>query len=349
MKKIIIILLFFVLFSCSNLDNGKEPVFSDKKENNNNFSFSEFKTSDKKLDQLALDANNYYLNKDYENAIKSYIKLEENGVNLNSNQVFNLFNSFLYSQKFKEALAILYNMMETSSQKEKFTGFRIEENDLSQNIVNLNERIFKQGNLTDTNLVEYAKLMYKAGDYYYDYDNQKYYFAILIHYISAYLILEDAQKINPENPDIYFYKGRLLMDITGDFYQAELELKKAISLKTDHFEYYYRLGNAYMHQDKVVLAKENFLKGIELNDNYEKLYLNLGNMNFLLGEDQEGYDNYNKGLKVCHEMCDSFYFNIGKELYNSGKYEEGRKSVEKAYEINPSEEKYKRTLDSFKK
>jgi len=37
-----------------------------------------------------------------------------------------------------------------------------------------------------------------------------------------------------------------------------------------------------MHQDKVVLAKETFLKGIELNDNYEKLYLNLGNMNFLL-------------------------------------------------------------------
>lgn len=349
MKKIIIILLFFVLFSCSNLDNWKEPVFSDKKENNNNFSFSEFKTSDKKLDQLALDANNYYLNKDYENAIKSYIKLEENWVNLNSNQVFNLFNSFLYSQKFKEALAILYNMMETSSQKEKFTWFRIEENDLSQNIVNLNERIFKQWNLTDTNLVEYAKLMYKAWDYYYDYDNQKYYFAILIHYISAYLILEDAQKINPENPDIYFYKGRLLMDITWDFYQAELELKKAISLKTDHFEYYYRLWNAYMHQDKVVLAKENFLKGIELNDNYEKLYLNLGNMNFLLWEDQEWYDNYNKWLKVCHEMCDSFYFNIWKELYNSWKYEEWRKSVEKAYEINPSEEKYKRTLDSFKK
>jgi len=78
MKKIIIIPLFFVLFSCSNIDTSKEIITSDKKENNNNFSFSEFKTSDKKLDQLALDANNYYLNKDYENAIKTYIELEEN-------------------------------------------------------------------------------------------------------------------------------------------------------------------------------------------------------------------------------------------------------------------------------
>jgi len=78
MKKIIIISLFFVLFSCSNIDTSKEIITSDKNENNNNFSFSEFKTSDKKLDQLALDANNYYLNKDYENAIKTYIELEEN-------------------------------------------------------------------------------------------------------------------------------------------------------------------------------------------------------------------------------------------------------------------------------
>jgi tetratricopeptide (TPR) repeat protein len=160
-------------------------------------------------------------------------------------------------------------------------------------------------------------------------------------------MFEKAQKLEPKNSETYFYQWRLIMDLNWDFPSAEAKLKKALQLKKDNFEYYYRLGNAYMHQEKNKEAKIVFLQWIKLNNKYEKLRLNLWNVYYDLWDRKNGFNAYQSGIKVCSEMCASFYYNLWIEFSNIDN-EKAKNYYKKALEINPNHEEARSNYNSLK-
>lgn len=288
-------------------------------------------------------AKNYIKNENYKPAIQIYEKMIQE--NQKSDEIiFGLFLSYVWIWDFSKGLNIINILAESSKNDEKIVGFYIEEWNITEDM----KKYFRQAEVSSWRnvdvMIEYAKSLYKAGDYYYEYDQDEYFFAYLKAYLTAYLILEEALSIDNKNPDIYFYQWRLLMDINGDFLTAEKKLKQAIRLKKDNFEYFYRLWNAFMHQEKNKEAKQAFLMGIQLNKDYEKLYLNLWNVYFDLWERKKWFDAYNKWLKVCWEMCESFYGNIWNEYFYVNDMVRAKYFYEKALKINPNHENSKLQL-----
>lgn len=289
----------------------------------------------------------YYNNKDYVKAIEIYEKLL-NEWEITPEILNNIFSSYVMLWEYDKALYVIKFMVSNFWASESIIWIKIEKDNLSDRIISLYKDIIKEDYKNPEHLLEVAKLLYEAWDYYYDLDAKKYSFAIFTQYMNAYILLDDAIKIDPNNSEYYFYQWRLKMDIWDSFEDSEKKLKKAVELKNDDYRYYYRLWNALMHQNKYSEAKENFLKWIALNSDYEKLHLNLWNMYFELWEKEKWYLSYETWLKICKEMCDWFYNNIGNELLNEWKYIEAKESYQKALEITPEKAELIKKLEYLK-
>lgn len=339
MKKNAIIFLLLFLVSCWK----QETEIIQKIENNtltnktkivSNKSTTQNQDISNETEIKINEANLYFKNKDYKNAQESYEEILKKWIS-NAEILDNLFVSYINNMEYDKAWNIILMFINTIWAKEEFVWSFIEEWNLSNNIVTISKELeidwYKNQNL----MIEYAKHLYQAGDYYYELDQQKYFFAIMLHYLSAYWALEKAQELNESNSEIYYYKWRLIMDIWSPYKYAIEQLEKAIEIKNDDFNYYYRLWNAYMHDKQFELAKQNFLKWLDLNNKYEKLYLNLWNVYFALWTKNKWYEAYNNWLKICEEKCDWFNNNIWLELYNEWKYSQAKIYFEKAIELNP--------------
>lgn len=340
MKKLTLCFLILFLFSCN-----WETKQIKQKEESKSLSWNYLQKLEQK--DLGNDAKSYFLDKDYNNAAKAYEKLlsewEKTPEIIN-----NLFVSYIWILEYQKAVNIISLLINANWPSEWLVWKYIEKDSISENILSFQKKIQSDEVKDDEMYLNFAKNMYKAWDYYYDEDKEKYYFAIMLHYLSAYLALDDAIKLNPDNSEAYFYKWRLIMDIWSPMKLAEEELKKAVALKQDDFRYYYRLWNAYMHEYKNELARDTFLKWIELNDKYEKLHLNLWNVYFKLYEKDKWFESYDRGIKVCKELCDGFYNNLWNEYYWSNEFDIAKKWYEKAIEFNPNHENSKEKLRKMK-
>lgn len=266
---------------------------------------------------LRTQADNYFKIQLYSKSITQYellIKNQQTDLLL----LNNLLIAYIYESRFQDANKILFILYNASEKKDTITWYAINEWNLSKNIYKKLLELKTATIENKTNLsLEYAELLYKAWDHYY-YDNkEKNFFPIMYTYITAYLVLDNILETEPNNDKALYLQWRLLMDINGDFKLAQQKLEKTITLNNNNFNYYYRLWNSLMHQDKYEEAKVQFLKWIDLEKNYEKLYLNLGNMYFDLNEDEKWFSAYEKGIKICKTHCDWFYHNMGNQYYHN--------------------------------
>lgn len=233
----------------------------------------------------------------------------------------------------------IFSWKEIKDNNEIFTWKEIKDNNLTQNIIekwnNLNNKD-PNSDLSEY-FLELAKLHFDAFDYYYEENVQKNYYAIIYNYLLTLHSLDIAESYNPNIADIYYYRGKILMDIWSFDDTAEKEFKKAIELKKDDFNYYYRLWNSLNEQKKYEEAILVYLKWIELNDKYEKLYLNIWNAYYDLWKNEKTLEYYNKWIAICSEMCSSFYYNIWNHLFYDEKYVESIPYLDKAIELNNNE------------
>lgn len=293
--------------------------------------------------QNIITAQTHLNNWEYQKAIDIYESLIDE--NIPSNEVVSqLLHAYSMNGDFDKALLIMYGIAEWSNYNENIVWFFIEENNISQQVNDALKQVQKTNWKDALALIEYAKALYKAGDYYYDTDKEKYYFPVSFAYFNAYVALEQAWEIDNNNPEVYFYQWRLLMDTNWDFYKAEQKLKKALSLNKNNFEYYYRLWNAYTHQWKYKEARSAFLMWIKLNKNYEKLYLNLGNTYFALWETKKWFASYNAWVKICSEMCSGFYHNLGNQYAVNDNIKVAIMYYKKTLRIDPNFEVVKNKL-----
>lgn len=321
MKKILILLITtFIFYQWVNAENNTQNITT---------------------------AQTYLNNWEYQKAIDIYENLIDE--NINSNEVISqLLYAYSMNGNFDKALLIMYGIAEWSNYNENIVWFYIEEDNISQQVNDALKQVQKTNGKDALALVEYAKALYKAWDYYYYSDKEKYYFPVSFAYFNAYVALEQAWEIDKNNSEVYFYQWRLLMDTNWDFYTAEQKLKKAISLNKDNFEYYYRLWNSYMHQKKHKEARSAFLMGIKLNKNYEKLYLNLGNTYFALWDKTKWFAAYNTWVKICSEMCSGFYNNLWNEYRDNNNSKLAIIYYTKALKIDPNYRNAKCELELLK-
>jgi len=89
--------------------------------------------------------------------------------------------------------------------------------------------------------------------------------------------LVQAQKLDPQNPDIYLDLGLAYM-ARGDLDKAEAQFKKSIQLNPEYGAAYNNLGLLYLRQKKLREAERCFKKAISIYvyPTPEVAYTNLG-------------------------------------------------------------------------
>ena len=90
-------------------------------------------------------------------------------------------------------------------------------------------------------------------------------------YLKAYDILEEANKIEPNNPDVLNYLGFTLRK-TGDLKNAEIFYLEGLKLDATHPGINEYLGELYVETNRIELAKERLeaLKGCDCEE-FEEL------------------------------------------------------------------------------
>ena len=90
-------------------------------------------------------------------------------------------------------------------------------------------------------------------------------------YLKAYDILEEANKIEPNNPDVLNYLGFTLRK-TGDLKNAEIFYLEGLKLDSTHPGINEYLGELYLETNRIELAKERLetLRGCDCEE-FEEL------------------------------------------------------------------------------
>lgn len=171
----------------------------------------------------------------------------------------------------------------------------------------------------------------------------KYYGEINL-YENAISIFEDLKKD---------FKGisliHILLGITyysaGYYERAKKELEKSLSMDLDvalfplnikqiKFYQYYVLGNCYLKEGDESLAKEMFLKSLNLHKDYYKSLQILALLSLKAQRYEEAIEFYKKLIETGKDI-DQSYANLGLALKKIGAWKDAEDAFKKSIEINP--------------
>ena len=134
----------------------------------------------------------------------------------------------------------------------------------------------------------------------------------------AYELQAQGRKLEAAKYYIYFIKqgikdyrvfsnyGALLNEI-GKHEEAELELKKAISLNPKYANSYYNLGVLYMGQENFEKAELEFKEAIKIKSDFTIAYYNLGFILRNLGRLKEAESFNQKALEINPQFTDAYF------------------------------------------
>ena len=130
-------------------------------------------------------------------------------------------------------------------------------------------------------------------------------------------------------------------------YEKGLELfKKAIELDPSFTEAYNNLGLTYTETNQEERATEAFRKAIELSPEMSAAYNNLGYVFYRLGSYEEAIEMYNEAIGRSKDSS-SAYTNLGNAYYKLDRIDEAVAAWKRALEIDPGNEKARRSLKRF--
>ncbi len=152
-------------------------------------------------------------------------------------------------------------------------------------------------------------------------------------YEMAIVFLDDALTLDPDVPEIYFWRGKLAaVDLNDETVETAIaEFTQAINLRPDYWEAYFERGKVYLYFNRLEEAEEDFKKTIEINPEFEEAYSYLAQIELMRGNDEKALQYLDK---VSKEKNYKYYYNLGKILYNAGSYEAAIDAMTKALEEN---------------
>lgn len=170
------------------------------------------------------------------------------------------------------------------------------------------------------------------------------YYSELRFYDEAISIFEELSKDFEGNGLLHFCFGQILFS-AGDYRRSQEELEKSlrspvevslfpIDIKHLHYYQYYTLGQCYTERGEASLAKEMFLKSLDLHRDHHKSLESLGLLNLKEGGFEEAVQYLERAIQE-GGGSDRNYANVGLAYCKLGLWIEAEKALIKALEINP--------------
>ena len=153
-------------------------------------------------------------------------------------------------------------------------------------------------------------------------------------YEMAIVYLDDAIVLDPHNPEVYFWRGKLATTDLNDevIENAITDFSEAINLKPDYWEAYFERGKVLLYFNRLDEAEQDFKKVSELNPKFKEVYSYLAQIEIQKGNDQKAME-YLKKVGTGGDY--KYYFNLGKIFFNAKSYETAIENFTKALEDNP--------------
>ena len=123
----------------------------------------------------------------------------------------------------------------------------------------------------------------------------------------------------PQEPFLFNLLG-VANGAEGNFEEAIISYKEALSLNSQYSEVYNNIGVAYKEWGKPDIALKYLKEAIRLNPSYSEAYNNLGNAQKDLSQLDEAIDNYSKAIELNPSYVDAMC-NKGISLALQEKYE----------------------------
>ena len=152
-------------------------------------------------------------------------------------------------------------------------------------------------------------------------------------YEMAIVSLDDALLLDPDVPEIYFWRGKLAtVDLNDETVETAIaEFTQAINLRPDYWEAFFERGKVHLYFNRLDEAEEDFKKALEINPEFEEGYSYLAQIELMRGNDEKALQYLDK---VSTEKDYKYYYNLGKVLYNAGSYEAAIDAMSKALAEN---------------
>ena len=144
----------------------------------------------------------------------------------------------------------------------------------------------------------------------------------------AELELKKAISLNPEYPNAYYNLAVLYIG-QGNFEKAELELKKTIKLKSDFAIAHYNLGFILKDQGRLKEAETHTQKALEVDHQFTDAYLSLSTMQTSYSSQKWHNQLFSESLlknKNNRELVNIF-FARSNIFHRKGKYEESAENL----------------------
>ncbi len=152
-------------------------------------------------------------------------------------------------------------------------------------------------------------------------------------YEMAIVFLDDALLLDPNVPEIYFWRGKLAtVDLNDEVVETAIaEFTQAINLRPDYWEAYFERGKVHLYFNRLDEAEADFKKVIQLEPSFEEAYSYLAQIELIRGNDEKALEYLDK---VSTEKNYKYYYNLGKILFNAKSYKAAIDALSKALEEN---------------
>ncbi len=152
-------------------------------------------------------------------------------------------------------------------------------------------------------------------------------------YEMAIVFLDDALLLDPDVPEIYFWRGKLAtVDLNDEVVETAIaEFTQAINLRPDYWEAYFERGKVHLYFNRLEEAESDFKKVIEIKPDFEEAYSYLAQIELIRGNDKKAVEYLDK---VSSEKNYKYYYNLGKILYNAKNYKAAVEALSKALQEN---------------
>ncbi len=110
-------------------------------------------------------------------------------------------------------------------------------------------------------------------------------------------VLEDLQEIRSQKADYYYEMARFMNENLS--YSKALEFAmKAVKANPKHYKAYSLIGDLKYYSKDILSAKENYLKSIQIEPNYQYPYLKMGHILYSEDKLNEALPYYTKALEI---------------------------------------------------
>lgn len=151
----------------------------------------------------------------------------------------------------------------------------------------------------------------------------------------AKVIYDSIFNSNPEQFEVLHLLGTLEAQL-GNFTKAIDLLEKAALKKSNLWDTFFNLGNAYMEVDNYEKAILSYQKSLIIKPNSDIVFNSLGKAFISLNNFEEALVNYNEAIKL-NKNKDIYYFNQGIAFIELKLFNQALEVFEKAIEINDQE------------